>query len=340
MNRIKSRNINKNEFKNTEFVKLSEGSGGQEMDKLISSFFGSFFRGNWKHSDNDAAVFDICAKKIVFTTDSYVVTPIFFPGGNIGKIAFCGTVNDLSVMGATPIGISLSLILEEGFSKAELKKITDTIALLSVKTKIPVVTGDTKVVEKGKIDKIIINTSGVGVIDDSIGVLDKKLSCGDKIIVSGNIGDHAVSVLSCRYDFSSDVLSDSKPLHEEMVAVRGLIKQAKDVTRGGLSSILNEIAEKNNVGALIFEEKVPVSIGVKKAVDFLGINLYELACEGRFICVCSDSNVDSVLSILKKFNKDASVIGEITKGKDVVCQTKFGKRLIHKPVGNIVPRIC
>jgi hydrogenase expression/formation protein HypE len=319
-----------------DFVKLSEGAGGEEMDNLISSFTKDFYRGKWKFSDKDSAVLG----KVVFTTDSYVVTPLFFPGGNIGKLCFCGTVNDLSVMGATPMGISLSLILEEGFSKEELSKIIDTISLLSNETKIPVVTGDTKVVEKGKIDKIMITTSGLGFLHDEKDVLDGKLSIGDKVIVSGSIGEHAVSLLSSRYDFKTDVISDCKPLHEEMILIRSLIKQAKDVTRGGISSVLNEICEKNNVGMLINEENVPVNNSVKTAVDFLGLNLYELACEGRLVCICSKKNASLVLDILKKFNDSASIIGEIVLGSDLVCQTKFGKKIIHKPIGNIVPRIC
>ncbi|MFA6089404.1 MAG: AIR synthase related protein, partial [Candidatus Woesearchaeota archaeon] len=196
-----------------EVVKLSEGSGGEEMDNLIKQLSKDFFRGNWKNCDKDGATFE----DLVFTTDSYVVTPIFFPGGNIGKLAFCGTVNDLAVMGATPIGISLSLIIEEGFSKDELKIITDTIAKLSNETKIPVVTGDTKVVEKGKIDKIMITTSGIGKTKT---ILDKPLCENDAIIISGSLGDHAIALLSKRFDFETNIISDSKPLNLELKEVK------------------------------------------------------------------------------------------------------------------------
>jgi len=338
-NKINENKKTENNAANNSVVKLSEGSGGEEMEKLISTF--EFFKGDWKHHDNDSAVLD----KIVFTTDSYVVTPIFFPGGNIGKLAFCGTVNDLSVMGANPIGISLALIIEEGFPKEDLQKIVNTLGNLAYENKIPIVTGDTKVVEKGKIDKIMITTSGVGLLDEKIGALDKKLNAGDKIIVSGTIGDHAVALLSKRFDFETDVNTDSKPLHLEMAGIRALIKQAKDITRGGLSSVLNEFCERENVSMMIYEEIIPVHAGVKKAVEFLGINLYELASEGKLVCICDEKKAYEVLSILKKFNKDAQVIGEITECKkegspDVVCQTAFGKKIIHKPTGNIVPRIC
>ena len=320
-----------------EVVTLPEGSGGKEMDDLITSF-GIKHRGDWKNCDNDSSTIEIGGKNhLVFTTDSFVVSPIFFPDANIGHIAFCGTVNDLCMMGAKPLGLSLSFIIEEGFSKIDLKVITDTRNSLSKKYNVPIATGDTKVMEKGKIDKIIINTSGVGITES---ILDKKLTPGDEIILSGGIGEHAVALLSKRFDYKTSIISDSKPIVNEMNAVKGLIKQAKDPTRGGISSILNDICLKNAVGMLLEEDSIPAKHEVRKVVEMLGINLYELASEGRFVCISSKETSKKVLDELKKFNKDAAIIGKITIGDKVILNTCLGQRILPPPTGRIVPRIC
>ena len=320
-----------------EFISLHEGSGGKEMDDLISSF-GIKNRGNWKNYNNDSATLELGGgKHLVFTTDSFIVSPIFFPDANIGHIAFCGTVNDLSMMGAKPLGLSLSFIIEEGFPKSELRIIIDTINTLSEKHNIPIVTGDTKVMDKGKIDKIAINTSGVGITDFT---LDKKLTPGDDIILSGGIGEHAVALLSKRFDYKTSIISDSKPLINEISAIKNLIKQAKDITRGGIAAILNDIARKNNVGMLIKEDSISAKHEVRRVVEMLGINIYELASEGRFVCIAPKKDSQKVLLQLKKFNKDAAIIGEITKGDKVVLKTFLGQRILPPPIGRIVPRIC
>jgi hydrogenase expression/formation protein HypE len=326
-------------MKNKEIITLENGSGGKEMDDLINSF-GFNFKGDWENTDNDSATLNLGnGRHLVLTTDSFIVDPIFFPGGNIGHLAFCGTVNDLCVMGATPIGISLSLVLEEGFLISDLNKIIGSIKDLSQKYKIPVVTGDTKVMEKGKIDKIVINTSGVGLCDEK-NLLTKKIVSGDKILVSGGLGEHAVALLSKRFDYETDIITDSKPLVDEMDAIRDQIKLAKDPTRGGIASILNDICEKNKVGMLIDEDNIPAKESVRKVTEMLGINLYELACEGRFVCITDKDNAKETLSRLKKFNSDAEIIGEITQDNKVVFQTMLGKRIVPKPTGRIVPRIC
>ena len=325
-----------------EFVTLSQGSGGSEMQELISRFAFSKAAQNagWKNCDSDSATLDIGdGRSIVFTTDSFIVDPIFFPGGDIGHIAMCGTINDLSVMGERPLGISLGIVIEEGFSISELDRIISSIDKVSKSTGIPVVTGDTKVMQKGKLDKILINTSGVGIIDNDI-LLARKISVGDKIIISGGLGEHAVALLSKRFDYTTDILSDSKPVIEEMDAIRDKVKIAKDPTRGGIASILNELCEKHGVGMLLYEEKIPAKQEVRKVVEMLGINLYELACEGRIICIVSPKDAQSVEEILKKFNKDASIIGEITEGSKVIIETFLGKRILSMPAGTIVPRIC
>jgi hydrogenase expression/formation protein HypE len=323
--------------KDLHIVKLSEGSGGKEMHKLIHEIKSYFNLGQWRHTDNDSSFFKIKKNNLFFTTDSYVVTPIFFPGGDIGKIAFCGTVNDLAVMGAKPIGISLGLVIEEGFPKKDLFNIIKSIGDLSKETGVPIATGDTKVMEKGSVDKIIINTSGVGVADI---VLDKKLEPGDKIIVSGGIGEHGAALLTKRFELESSIETDSKPIWDEIKSVVNIIKQAKDITRGGLAAVLNEVAEREDKQFIIYEEQIPLLKEVRVLTEILGIEVYSLACEGRFICMCSPEYEKKVLETLKKFNNMASVIGEIKEGKGVIVQTRFGKKILNMSSGNIVPRIC
>ncbi|MFZ1719841.1 MAG: hydrogenase expression/formation protein HypE [Candidatus Moraniibacteriota bacterium] len=319
-------------------VKLSEGSGGKEMQSLIQAMQEHFAPSSvWKHESDDGATFPMGTDHLVFTTDAYVVQPIFFPGGNIGKIAFCGTVNDLAVMGARPIGISLSLILEEGFSKDELMRIIKTIGDMSNMTGIPIVTGDTKVVERGGIDKIIINTSGVGIAER---VLSDSLVVGDIIIVSGGIGEHGAALLARRFELETTLETDSKPLHEELLAIGDMVKQAKDITRGGLAAILNELAEKNAVGMEIEEQKVPMHQQVRSLTEILGIDVYSLACEGRFVCVVDPQYATEVLHILQTFHPMAQAIGTVQSGKGVMVQTAYGKKILSMPSGNIVPRIC
>ncbi|MBD3202787.1 hydrogenase expression/formation protein HypE [Candidatus Woesearchaeota archaeon] len=321
-----------------DIITLAHGSGGKEMQELINSF--NFFKSSWKNTFNDSATYDIGkGKQLVFTTDSFTVDPVFFPGGNIGHLAFCGTVNDLCVMGALPLGLSLSLVIEEGFLKKELDKIINSIKKLSKEYSIPIATGDTKVMGKGKIDKIVINTSGVGVIDKK-DLLTKKVEIGDKIILSGGLGEHAVSLLSKRFDYETDIVTDSKPLVKEIIDVKQLIKTAKDATRGGISAVLNDISAKNRVGMIIYEEDIPAKNQVVKITEMLGINLYELACEGRFVCIADEKTAGEVVKKLKKFNNSAAIIGKVVSGDKVIVQTYLGKRILNVPTGRIVPRIC
>jgi hydrogenase expression/formation protein HypE len=320
-------------------INLSEGSGGKEMQELIK-LFGNFYKAKWQNSFNDSATLSINKhEKLFFTTDSFVVDPIFFPGGDIGKISVCGTINDLAVMGVVPIGLSLSLIIEEGFNKSDLKKIINSINNVSKKTKVPIVTGDTKVMPKGKIDKIVINVSGIGIAKNK-DLLDKKIEMGDIIIISGGIGEHATALLSKRFNYKTNIVTDSKPLIDEIQLIKDKIKIAKDLTRGGIASILNEICISNNLGMIIDEEKIPIKNQVKNVTNLLGISPYELACEGRFVCIANKNNAKKVQKILKKFNKSASIIGEITKGKNVILKTIVADCILQMPSGRIVPRIC
>ncbi|MDF1531057.1 MAG: hydrogenase expression/formation protein HypE [ANME-2 cluster archaeon] len=324
-----------------EVINLAHGSGGKEMQELIDNFKFSF-RGNWKNCYDDSATLDIGNdQKLVFTTDSYVVDPIFFPGGNIGHIAACGTINDLAVMGARPLGLSLGLVIEEGLPKEDLAMIIDSVIRVSEDTGIPIVTGDTKVMEKGKVDKIVINTSGVGMVH-SEGLLTRELDVGDKVILSGGLGEHAVALLSRKFDYETDIITDSKPLVKEVEAVKDLVKIAKDPTRGGIAAILNEIAKTHGIGILLDEEDIPAKQEVRNVTEMLGLNLYELACEGRFVCFAAQEHAGTVLDTLRQFNPDAAVIGEVVDDNEhrVVLQTMLGKRILPEPTGRIVPRIC
>ena len=318
-------------------VSLSEGSGGKEMHELVAAIASRLPIGAWEHIGDDAASLLLDRKRLFLTTDSYVVSPHFFPGGNIGTLAFCGTVNDLSVMGAKPLGMSLALVIEEGFEKEKLFEIVDTIGRLSKKTGIPVVTGDTKVMERGSVDGIVITTSGMGLAERP---LDIPLKPGDKLIVSGGIGEHGTALLAKRFGVETSVVTDSRPLWEEIDAVRGLIKQAKDVTRGGLAAVLNELAMRNTVAFTIDERKVPFHKEVRSLTELLGIDAFSLACEGRFVCACAGKDADAVVKSLRRFNPSAAVIGEVVEGKGVTVQTGFGKRILTMPSGLLVPRIC
>jgi hydrogenase expression/formation protein HypE len=322
-----------------EIISLAQGSGGKEMVDLINSYHLQF-RGHWKNYDNDAATLDIGnGNLLVFTTDSFTVSPIFFPGGDIGHIAMCGTINDLAVIGAQPVGISLALVIEEGFPIKDLKRILASINKISRQTRIPVVTGDTKVMENGKLDGIVINTAGVGFVKKK-DVLTKKAKKGDKIILSGGLGEHAVALLSKRFDYETTIVSDSKPIVEEIQHVKHIIKIAKDPTRGGIAATLHEICQRQKIGMLLYEESIPAKPGVRKITELLGINLYELACEGRFLCITSDKHANTVENILKKYNKNASIIGEVTHDDAIIIQSILGKRILPLPTGRIVPRIC
>ncbi len=326
---------------NKQTISLNMGNGGQEMQELLNKFLPNFHRGNWQNCQNDGATLELQNKEnLVFTTDSFVVDPIEFPGGNIGDLAFCGTVNDLVVMGAEPLGLSCALILEAGFPNETLTKIITTIQNLSKKYNIPIVTGDTKVLPKGAVDKIIINTSGIGITKQ---VLDKPLQTGDKIIISGGIGEHGIALLSKRFDFQTDIISDSKPLVKEMHEIKDLIKIAKDPTRGGLSACLNEIAQTNKIEMLLQEDNIPMQKSVKTAGELLGIDILELACEGRAVIVTPEKNADKVVQILQKHNPLASIVGEIKSAHDkgkVLLKTRLGTRILTMPSGQIVPRIC
>ena len=347
-------------------IKLAQGAGGELMDSLIKEKILKHFINNSKNNEvplsmlDDAAVID----DIVFSTDSHTVQPIIFPGGDLGSLSVAGTVNDISVIGAKPIGLSAGFIIEEGLPIEIFETIVKSMGEYSKKAKVPIITGDTKVVERGAIQEFMINTSGIGkrtqTLDnnitetnryrkfDSRWLLDSNLKKGDKIILTGNIGEHGIALMSFRegYGFETEIKSDIACVNDlvEKGLLEGGIVSAKDPTRGGLSNTLNEFSEKSDVGILIYEDKIPIPVGVRSACDMLGIDPLEIGNEGKVVFGVVKEKAEDILNALKNHNlgKNAAIIGEATDSyKGVVIETNIGgRRNLHKPIGDPVPRIC
>jgi hydrogenase expression/formation protein HypE len=323
-----------------EFITIEHGGGGKKSWELVSAFREILsYKGKWRNCDDDAAVYAWEKNKLMFTTDAFIVDPIFFPGGDIGKISACGTINDLSVMGAKPLGLSLSIVLEEGFLKKDLFKIITSINNISKESGVPIVTGDTKVIDKGKIDKIEITTSGVGLAERVIS--NNGVKAGDIIISSGDLGEHTVALLSIRFGYKTRIKTDSKPLNQEMLAIGKFIHAAKDPTRGGLAANIAELAEKSRVKIILEEDLLPYKKETSALSELLGIDLLSFASEGRFIAAMSARDVSRVLTILRKFNPEAKIIGRAYSGRGAFLKTKLGSlRPIEMPAGKLIPRIC
>lgn len=328
-------------------IELDHGGGGFKSGELIGELRKILTdTGKWKNCNDDAASFDLGKQKILFTTDAFIVDPIFFPGGDIGKIAACGTINDLSVMGAKPTGISLSIVMEEGFPKKDFLRIIESIQKVSKESGVPIVTGDTKVTEKGKIDKIEITTAGVGLAEKVIS--NNGILVGDVIISSGDLGEHTVALLSERFGYKSKIKTDSKAINKEMAAIAKFVHSAKDPTRGGLAANIVEMAEKSKVKIIIDEQTLPYKKETVAIAGLLGIDMFSFASEGRFICAVTEKDAQKVLKILKKFNKEAKIIGRAEKPANrrsgeagVFLKTELGSlRRIEMPRGKLVPRIC
>jgi hydrogenase expression/formation protein HypE len=350
----------------TEKIKLAQGAGGQLMDKLIKEKILKHFGKNQGNAEinllmlDDSAVVD----DIVFTTDSHTVHPIIFPGGDLGSLAVAGTINDISVMGAKPIALSAGFIVEEGLSIEVFEKIVESMSKVAKAASVPIVTGDTKVVEKGAIQEFMINTSGIGkrttLLDKNIKVvkkyrsfnsrwlLDSNLRNGDKIILSGNIGEHGITLMSFRegYGFETKIKSDIAPVNglmEKALSVGGIVS-AKDPTRGGLANTVNEFSDKSKVGIILDEEKIPIPKGVRAACNMLGIDPLEIGNEGKVVFGVVEEKADEILDVIKKhpLGRNVAIIGQASnKIKGVVLETTVGgRRNLHKPLGDPIPRIC
>lgn len=330
-------------------ILLAHGSGGKLTHDLIKNLLLKELGNPCLNLLDDAATFTLNGR-IAFTTDSYVVSPLFFPGGDIGKLAVCGTVNDLSMVGAIPKYVSLSLIIEEGFLLPDLKKIISSIHTTAQEAGVKVVTGDTKVVNRGSADKLFINTAGIGIIPDGMEISGSHAKPGDKIILSGPIGDHGIAILCQRegLKFETSLESDCAPLNKlvaDMLEASNKIHALRDPTRGGVASTLNEFAESSNVGITIEEDKIPVRDTVRAVCELLGFDPLYVANEGKLVAVVDSQAAEKVLSKMQKNQQgtQAAIIGEVVAdhpGK-VVMKTQFGSsRIISMLAGELLPRIC
>jgi hydrogenase expression/formation protein HypE len=330
-------------------ILLAHGSGGKLAHELVEKSFVKAFANPFLAKLDDSAVIELSGK-LAFTTDSYVVSPIFFPGGDIGKLAVCGTVNDLAMAGANPLYLSLAFIIEEGLSQAELKKIVDSTQRAAQEAGVQIVTGDTKVVHRGSADKLFINTAGVGVIPEGVDISGSQARPGDRVILSGTIGDHGIAVLSQRegLSFSTRLESDCAPLNSlvaTMLTASPNIHCLRDPTRGGLATSLNELAKQSEVGIRIEEEKIPVREEVLAACEMLGFDPLYVANEGKLVAIVLAEDADKVLAAMQEnqYGKEAAIIGEVTGEQPgrVVMKTCLGaSRIIDMLVGDLLPRIC
>jgi hydrogenase expression/formation protein HypE len=332
-------------------VDLSHGSGGRAMAQLISGLFHEAFGNEWLARGNDQSAFDVTAGKMVMTTDGYVVSPLFFPGGNIGSLAVHGTVNDIAMAGAQPLYLSASFIIEEGFRFSDLKRIADSMGEAARDASVSIITGDTKVVERGKADGVFISTTGVGVVPDGLDLSADKARVGDRVLISGSLGDHGVAIMSKRQNlaFQTEIVSDSAALHglvAAMVVVGGSrIRVMRDPTRGGLAATLNEIAHQSGLGFRLQEEVIPVKPAVAAACELLGLDPLHVANEGKLVAVVAPDVADAVLRAMKAhpLGHDAAEIGEAVADDHHFVQmtTSFGGgRIVDWLSGEQLPRIC
>jgi hydrogenase expression/formation protein HypE len=331
-------------------VLMAHGGGGKLSDQLIHKMFFSQLDNEYLRQAHDGASLRLPAGRIAFSTDSYIVQPIFFPGGNIGELAVNGTVNDLSCCGAKPLYLSLAFIIEEGFPMQDLWIIVQSIKQSADEAGVQIVTGDTKVVEKGKGDKIFINTSGIGVIPDNIIINPSNCQPGDIILINGNIADHGIAVLSSRQgiQFETNILSDTAPLNglvEEILKVSSSVHVLRDPTRGGLASSLNEIAKASDTGIEIDEKSIPINEEVKGACEILGFDPLYIANEGKILVFVPEIDADKVLQAMQnhKYGRNSSIIGRVTEEhrKIVKLITSIGtSRIVDMISGEQLPRIC
>jgi hydrogenase expression/formation protein HypE len=332
-------------------VDLSHGSGGRAMAHLIADVFHESFANDWLARGNDQAAFDVGAGRMVMTTDGYVISPLFFPGGNIGSLAVHGTINDVAMAGARPLYLSASFIIEEGFPLVDLKKIADAMGDAARQAGVPIITGDTKVVERGKADGVFVSTTGIGVVAAGLDLSAEKARAGDRVLVSGTLGDHGIAVMSKRQNmtFETDILSDSAALHElvaAMVAADGAgIRVMRDPTRGGLAATLNELAQQSRVGFRIEEEAIPVRPAVAAACELLGLDPLNVANEGKLVAIVAPEAAAGLLAAMRAhpLGRDAVDIGQVVEDdhRFVQMTTSFGGgRIVDWLSGEQLPRIC
>jgi hydrogenase expression/formation protein HypE len=330
-------------------ILLAHGSGGKMGHDLVEKSFLRALNNPLLAKLDDSAVFHLSGR-LAFTTDSYVVSPIFFPGGDIGKLAIYGTVNDLAMSGAKPLYLSLSFIIEEGLPQNELGQIVDSVHYAAEEAGVTIVTGDTKVVPRGSADKLFINTAGIGIVPQGVDISGSNAKPGDKVLLSGPIGDHGIAVLSQRegLSFSTRFESDCAPLNSLVSAMLDAspnIHCLRDPTRGGLATTLNELAKQSKVGIRIEEEKIPVRDEVFAACEMLGFDPLYVANEGRLVAIVAEGDADRVFEAMRgnRYGEDAVIIGEVGQEHPgrVVMKTSLGaSRIVDMLVGDLLPRIC
>lgn len=337
-------------FMNDDVITMAHGSGGQAGHELMEQILLPAFDNPILREMHDGAKVNIATNRLAFTTDSYVVKPLFFAGGNIGKLAICGTVNDLAMTGAIPKYISVGMIIEEGFPFKDLQEIVQTMRKAADEAGVYIVTGDTKVVNKGCADGIFINTAGVGELMDGIDISPLRAKVGQNIIVSGYLGDHSATIMASRHNLElpATVKTDCAPLNhmvKEMLSVVPNIAVLRDPTRGGVAAVLNEIASQAQVGVLLDEEAIPVREEVRGFCDILGFDPLYLANEGKLVAFVDEEDTEKVLSIMREFEygKNARVIGKTLDKAigEVGLRTVIGGiRIVDMPQGEQIPRIC
>lgn len=337
--------------KDVKTILLAHGSGGSHSRRLVEGLFAKAFTNPLLAPLNDQAVFASPSGRLAFTTDSYVVKPIFFPGGDIGKLAVCGTINDLAVGGAEPLYLSASFIIEEGLPMDELERVVASMAKTALDAGVMIVTGDTKVVERGKGDKLFINTAGIGRVDGSLDLAPSNIRPGDSVIVSGTMGDHGIAILTHREGIRMEtpVESDCAPLHTLAKAVLDSapsgVRAMRDPTRGGLATVLNEFAASAGLSISVREDDIPVKDAVRGACEILGFDPLYLANEGKLVLVVSKESTDAALAAMRshQYGRDAAVIGTVEEGPKarVLIETSIGnRRILDMLSGEQLPRIC
>ena len=340
-------------LKNYPTIVMGHGAGGKMMNDLIQHLFASDFHNDLLAQLGDSTAFTIPSsshQRFAFSTDSFVVSPLFFPGGDIGELAVNGTVNDIAMSGAVPLFLSAGFILEEGLEMETLGRISASMARACKQAGVQIAAGDTKVVNKGHGDGIYINTSGIGIIPAGVNIAPQNAKPGDAIIVSGSMGDHGIAIMSVREGlaFESQIQSDTAPLNgmiAEMLTTANNIHCLRDATRGGLSAVLNELAQASNVGIEFEETKVPVHPAVNAACEMLGLDPFYIANEGKLVAFVPAEEADNILEVMQKneYGKEAAIIGCVVESHPgmVVAKTAIGStRVVDLPAGELLPRIC
>ena len=331
-------------------IDMTHGSGGRAMAQLVEELFMAAFDNQWLRQMNDQAMFRVQGGRMVMATDGHVVSPLFFPGGDIGCLSVHGTVNDVAMSGAVPLYLSAGFILEEGFLLADLERIVKSMARAAIDAGVPIVTGDTKVVERGKVDGVFITTTGVGRVPDGVDISGDRAKPGDRILLSGTLGDHGMAVMSSRENltFGTAILSDTAALHGLVAKMVGCVQDIhclRDPTRGGLATTLNEIARQSGVGMLIRERDIPVRTEVAAACELLGLDPLYVANEGKLVAICAAGDADALLAAMRShpLGENAAIVGEVREDSHAFVQmeTAFGgMRVVDWLTGEPLPRIC